>query len=126
MSDLKASNLEELEGQLLAEVSRENLWRHAETLARWEKVSETPGGRAAVDYLKQQLDELGLTTTLYEFESLLGWPEEADPEVRSPNTRALKPSPTPPHRPARRRGSRGMSSTLASESRLTSAGRPAR
>src|SRR5437870_2796290 len=81
MSELQTSNLSELEERLLAEVSPDALWEHARTLAQWERISGTSGERAAVEYLKQCLDDYGLQTTVYEFESLLGWPEEAELEV---------------------------------------------
>jgi hypothetical protein len=69
--------LSDQEAGLLGEISPSELWRHAETLAQWEKTSGTPGERAAVAYLGQQLESFGVTTICYEFESLLGWPEEA-------------------------------------------------
>src|SRR5262249_29764530 len=83
------AGLTDLESRLLQEVSTERLWTHAATLAQWEKVSGTPGERAAVDYLQAQLDQLGLKTSRYEFASLLGWPEEATVEVRGPSERTL-------------------------------------
>src|SRR5579884_3574156 len=85
MAELR-TELDELERTVLAEVSREELWRHATTLAQWEKVSGTEGERRAVDYLRSQLDRFGLETTLYEFESLLGWPEQARLELLEPET----------------------------------------
>jgi hypothetical protein len=36
------------------------------------------------------LEEYGLATTVYEFESLLGWPEEAELELRAPLTRSIR------------------------------------
>ncbi len=84
------SNLTELEARLIGEVSQETLWHHASTLAQWERISGTAGERAGVDYLQQQLKNYGLKTDLYEFESLLGWPEEAALEVRSPVAKTLK------------------------------------
>jgi Iap family predicted aminopeptidase len=78
------------EDRLLAEISPEILMRHAETLAQWEKTSGTPGERAAVDYLRQQLESFGLWTTVHEFESLLGWPEEATLEVLSTPRRSVE------------------------------------
>jgi hypothetical protein len=76
--------LSDVESRLLAEVSRDRLWQHAETLARWERISSTPGESAAVDYLQQQLRGFGLETERHEFESLVGWPEDAAVEVRAP------------------------------------------
>jgi Iap family predicted aminopeptidase len=96
------AGLRGLEQSLLDEISPEILMRHARTLAQWEKTSGTRGERAAVDYLRQQLEAFGLHPTVHEFESLLGWPEEAELEVLSPSRRkieaiahALTPS-TPP------------------------------
>jgi Iap family predicted aminopeptidase len=81
MSELQTSNLNELEERLLAEVSRDALWEHAKTLAQWERISGTAGERAAVEYLKRCLEDCGVRTTVYEFESLLGWPEDAELKV---------------------------------------------
>jgi Iap family predicted aminopeptidase len=83
-------DLSDREEQWLAEISRDRLWQHAATLARWEKVSGTPGERVAVGYLQQQLEAAGIATKRYEFESLLGWPEEAALEVRAPAARSLR------------------------------------
>lgn len=79
------TNLNGLESALLAEVSIEHLMEHARTLAQWEKTSGTPAEREAVAYLAQRLREYGFETTQHEFNSLLGWPEEAHLEVRSGN-----------------------------------------
>src|SRR5581483_4685954 len=94
--------LTEFESRLLADVSRDVLWRHAETLAQWEKTSGMPGERTAVGYLGQQIESFGLKTSLYEFDSLLGWPEGASLEIRSPAqhsieaiTHAFTPSTSP-------------------------------
>lgn len=84
------SGLMAAESRLLSEVSAERLWAHAEALARWERVSGTPGELAAVDYIEQRLAEYGLKTSRYEFESLLGWPEAAEVEVRAPERRRLR------------------------------------
>ncbi|HEX9014919.1 MAG TPA: M28 family metallopeptidase [Chloroflexota bacterium] len=80
----------DLEARLLAGVSTDTLWQNASTLARWIRVSGTPDERPAVEYLRQRLEDYGVETHLYEFESLLGWPEEAVVEVRSPETGSLK------------------------------------
>jgi hypothetical protein len=80
----------DFEKRLLAEVSEEKLWEHAQAIAQWEKVSGTPGEQAVVDYLQRRLEEYGIQTALYRFESLLGWPEEAELEVRSPVGRAFR------------------------------------
>jgi hypothetical protein len=84
MADVRSRGLTEFENGLLAGVSRDRLWKHAETLAQWEKVSGTPGERAAVDYLRGQLEALGLDVTEHRFESLLGWPESASLEAVAP------------------------------------------
>ncbi len=84
------SNLTELEARLIAEVSQETLWQHASALAQWEKISGTPGERLGVEYLDQQLKGYGIKTNVYEFQSLLGWPEEAALELRTPSARSFK------------------------------------
>jgi hypothetical protein len=77
------------ETNLLTEISAGELWRHAEILAQWDKTSGTPDERAAVSYLAGQLERFGFATQIDEFESLLGWPEEAEVVVRAPNERRL-------------------------------------
>lgn len=89
MTDARPTALTGLEGSLLDELSQERLSRHAEALARWEKVSGTPGEQAAVDYLKVQLEGLGLSVTEHRFESLLGWPESASLEAVSSSRTAF-------------------------------------
>jgi Peptidase family M28 len=89
MSDLKTPNLSELEARLIAEVSRERLWEHAEAIAKWERISGTAGERSAVNYFKRRLEEYGVETALYEFDSLLGWPEKAELEVRSHGNKSV-------------------------------------
>jgi len=84
------AGLTDFEARLLEEVSRENLWQHTKTIARWERISGTQGEREAVAYLQERLNEYGIRTTVYEFDALLGWPEEAQIELRSPVRRAVK------------------------------------
>ena len=81
--------MDEREARWLGEISPSELWQHAATLAQWDKTSGTPGERSAVSYLGAQLERFGLATTQYEFEALLGWPEEVAVELRSPSSRAL-------------------------------------
>lgn len=83
MSSLKALNLGDLEARLLAEVSRDRLWEHASAIARWQRISGTADERSAVEYFQGQLRAHGVETEIHEFESLLGWPEEAELEVRT-------------------------------------------
>ncbi len=90
MSDAGTSTLTGLEESLLGALSRERLWRHAQTLARWEKISGTPGEQAAVDYLRTVLEGLGLSVTEHRFESLLGWPESASLETVEPTRRGFE------------------------------------
>jgi len=93
MSDLteaKVSKLSALETRLLAEVSQEKLWQNTQAIAQWEKISGTPAEKAAVAYMRQRLEEYGLATTVYNFESLLGWPEEAELELRAPLRKTIR------------------------------------
>jgi Iap family predicted aminopeptidase len=78
------SRLSELEGAVLQQVSSDRLWQHAKTIAQWERVSGTPGERAALEYCRRCLIEYGFRTNVYEFEALLGWPKEAQVELRFP------------------------------------------
>jgi Iap family predicted aminopeptidase len=82
MAEQTATNLSDLEAALLGKVSTEHLMEHTRTLAQWEKTSGTPAEREAVAYIAQRLREYGFETTEHEFDSLLGWPEEAHLEVR--------------------------------------------
>lgn len=102
MSGRGAGKLTDVEAGLLEGLSQDRLWRHARVLAQWVKVSGTPGERRAVDYLKGQLEAIGLDVTEHRFESLLGWPEQASLEVLTPDpasfaviTNSFTPS-TPP------------------------------
>jgi Iap family predicted aminopeptidase len=89
MADMRTSKLNELEARLLAEVSGERLWKHTEAIAKWERISGTPGERSAVDYFNRCLGEYGVETSLHEFDSLLGWPEKAELEVTTSGRRAM-------------------------------------
>src|SRR5712692_649812 len=91
------ANLTEPEARLLAQVSADRLWQHAQTIAQLERTSGTPGELAAVDYLQGQLERYGLTTRRYEFPSLLGWPESASVEVSAAIVDASSPSAVPQH-----------------------------
>jgi Iap family predicted aminopeptidase len=81
MTQTGISNRNEAEDRLLREVSADRLFGHAEALAQWERISGTDGERRAVEYLSGQLQAAGLEVSVHEFESLLGWPEEAALEV---------------------------------------------
>ena len=87
MAKQTSTNLNGLEAALPGEVSTERLMERARTLAQWERTSGTPAEREAVAYLAQRLQEYGFETTQHEFDSLLGWPEEAHLEVRLGNHR---------------------------------------
>src|SRR5438105_9966420 len=89
MSDARTPAVAGWERSLLDEVSSDELWRHTETLAGWERISGTPGEQAAIDYLRARLEDYGVETTRYEFDSLLGWPEAAELEVRVPRRSSL-------------------------------------
>ncbi len=82
--------LTDTEARLLEEVSAQALMRDATALAGWERISGTPGERQGVEYIRQRLEEHGLATRVYEFESLLGWPEEAGLEMLAPEPRSIK------------------------------------
>ncbi len=86
----RRKEMTEFESRLLQEVSQERLWQHAKNIAQWERISGTPGERAAVGYFQENLEAYGLRTHLYQFEALLGWPEEAQFEVRSPRALPIK------------------------------------
>ena len=78
------SNLSNSEARLLEEIRKENLWQDVSTLSRWERISGTPDERAAVNHLRNRMEDYGVETNLIEFEALLSWPEEASVEILSP------------------------------------------
>jgi Iap family predicted aminopeptidase len=81
MAETRTGKRSEAEERLLEDVSDDQLWRHAETLAQWEKISGTPGEQEAAGYLRGELEALGFEVGVHEFDSLLGWPEGATLEV---------------------------------------------
>jgi Iap family predicted aminopeptidase len=90
MAGLRTSGLDELEARLIAEVSTERLWDHVRTIAQWERISGTPGERSAVEYFDRCLHTYGVETTIHEFDSLLGWPQNAELEVIAGHTHPVK------------------------------------
>ena len=65
------SNLSNSEARLLEEIRKENLWQDVSTLSRWERISGTPDERAAVNHLRNRMEDYGVETNLIEFEALL-------------------------------------------------------
>lgn len=77
------AHLNDFEAALLDEISADQLMEHTRTLAQWERTSGTPAEREAVAYLGRRLREYGFQTTELQFDSLIGWPEDAHLEVRT-------------------------------------------
>jgi hypothetical protein len=82
--------LTDSEARLLEEVSSQSLMADSTALAKWERISGTPGEREGVDFIRQRLEAHGVATTTYEFDSLLGWPEEAGLELLGSAPRSIK------------------------------------
>ena len=76
--------MHELEDVLRAEISASEAWKHVERLARWDRMSGTPGERQAAEYIKAQLESYGVAATIYEFPSYISQPQTATLEVLAP------------------------------------------
>jgi len=75
-----------LEEALRQEVSPLELWKHAETLSKWQRLSGTADEAKAAGYVQQTLESCGVGVTVYHFESLLGYPGPASLSVLSPES----------------------------------------
>ncbi len=53
------------EEQLLADVSRDNLWRHTQGLCQWVRLSGYPDEAKSFDYLEEALRATGAQVTRY-------------------------------------------------------------
>lgn len=62
-------------------VSESELVRHTKSIAQWVRLSGTPDERRAFDYIREQLEGFGFTTTLYESDALTGYPETSRLEI---------------------------------------------
>jgi Iap family predicted aminopeptidase len=65
-------------------VSESELVRHTESIAQWVRLSGTPDERRAFDYIREQLEGFGFTTTLHESDALTGYPETSRLEILGP------------------------------------------
>jgi hypothetical protein len=75
--------LSDLERTVLAEVSKENCWRHVEWFASMgEKLSGTPSNEKSVDYILEALAGYGVRATAPEFQAWLDFPRLFDSEVK--------------------------------------------
>lgn len=73
--------MQTLESQLVAAVSREELWETNQAIAQWVRHSGTDEEREAFAYVQSKLDEYGLRTTLLEHPALVSYPLEASLRV---------------------------------------------
>jgi len=64
-------------------------WRHVEKLSTIERLAGTAGEREAVQYIMDKLAEYGIPSHLYEFESFVSYPLEAELQVLEPEPLAI-------------------------------------
>jgi len=69
---------------MLDEVSKDEMWKHIETLSRIDRVSGTPGEREALDYICRTLKSYGIEPEVHEFDAYLSLPLKAELEILSP------------------------------------------
>jgi hypothetical protein len=74
----------DLETTLRQSVDAAETWRHVEKLSTIERLAGTPAEREAVDYIMGKLAEYGVPSRLFEFESFVSYPIEAELEILSP------------------------------------------
>lgn len=89
--------MDNLESELLAQVSRDHLWETNRTIAQWVRLSGSPAEHQAVAYLKERLEEYGLRATLLEHPALISYPLESTLEVIDDEGRALRRYPCLSH-----------------------------
>jgi N-acetylated-alpha-linked acidic dipeptidase len=85
-----AMSLQEMEQQLLASISVDEMWKHLEKICSWDRLSGGPGEAAAIDYVVDVLKGYGLPVQVYEFEAYLSNPIFGGVEVLSEGARAIK------------------------------------
>ena len=71
----------ELENRVLEEISGDEIWRHAQTIAQWKRYAGSEDEARAFDYIKTTLLGFGCEVNAYEFDSLVGIPESASLEI---------------------------------------------
>jgi hypothetical protein len=75
--------LNDLERTVLAEVSKENCWRHVEWFdSMGEKLSGTPSNEKSVDYILEALAGYGVKATAPEFQAWLDFPRLFDSNLK--------------------------------------------
>jgi hypothetical protein len=81
--------MDNLESELLAQVSRELLWETNSKIARWVRLSGSAEELQAVEYLRGVLDTYGLRTTLLAHSALVSYPLESRLELIGPAGESL-------------------------------------
>ncbi|MBI3969434.1 MAG: M28 family peptidase [Chloroflexi bacterium] len=87
---MKSASGGELEAQLLAAVSADELWRQTESIARWQRHSGTREEREAFDYIAGVMRDLGLDVKRYDADALIGLPGKSSLEVVAPESLELE------------------------------------
>ncbi|MBI4639285.1 MAG: M28 family peptidase [Candidatus Tectomicrobia bacterium] len=79
-----------VEKTMVEACSSDELWKHSEAIARWDRLSGAPEERESFDYLRRTLEEYGVSTEFYEWESLVSYPIRAALEALSPEKRSFQ------------------------------------
>lgn len=74
---LAAQTDDAVECAIVRAVSAERMMSDLETFAQWSKVAATAGEAASFDWLKQQLDDIGLRTRLISHDAYISIPGPA-------------------------------------------------
>ncbi len=74
----------ELEKEILAEYSKEEIWKHLQYLTKLIRRAGTEDELKAARYIKGKLDEFEVDSEIHEFEAFISLPEEASLEALSP------------------------------------------
>lgn len=85
----------EVRGRITGSVSSERLMADTEEIARWVRLSGTEDERAAFDYVKKTLGDLGLRTTRHLARAYVSLPESADLSVDGADVPAITHSMAP-------------------------------
>jgi Iap family predicted aminopeptidase len=82
--------MDEIESELLTQVSRETLWETNSKIAQWVRLSGSAEEHQAVEYLRGVLDTYGLRTTLLEHPALISYPLDTRLELIGPAGETLR------------------------------------
>ncbi len=75
---------------LLGQLSKDKMIGHIRNLCRLARVSGTEDEKKAVEYIVSQLEEYGVRTDVYQFDSLISQPEHAKVDLIYPTLNSFK------------------------------------